>query len=177
MKVERRSKGLSLEGFSELRVGSWVGAVGHGAGGIWTFTSGMVSNIYPDGADKPVFQTQTPLNPGNSGGPFFDRRGRVVGVATAGMKDSQNINFAIRTDAALKRLKGLSGACECLVLRAPSGVPIFVDGKLVGQGPQAIVPAVRKSYEVFAIVGGQMRRLILNFPTQREADLEKTAAR
>ncbi|MBT3223879.1 MAG: hypothetical protein HN348_32830, partial [Proteobacteria bacterium] len=31
----------------QLRVGSWVASVGHGRGGAWTFTTGMVSNIYP----------------------------------------------------------------------------------------------------------------------------------
>jgi S1-C subfamily serine protease len=38
------------------------------------------------------------MNPGNSGGPVVDVKGNVVGVAVAGIKDT-NINFAIPADA------------------------------------------------------------------------------
>lgn len=176
VKVSHRpARPLPLEGFSELRVGSWVAAVGHGAGGIWTLTTGMVSNIYPDGSERPVFQTQIPLNPGNSGGPVFDRKGRVVGVVTASLKETQNINFAIRIDMALKSLKGLQGSCACLVIQAPEGTPVFVDGKLVGQGPRVVVPAVSRSYEIFAVRGGKMDKKMVTYPAQREVTLHGDA--
>lgn len=167
---------LAMDGFGALRIGSWVGSVGHGAGGIWTFTTGLVTNIYPDGAERPVFQTQIPLNPGNSGGPVFDRRGRVVGVVTAGIKEAQNINFAIRVDVAFKSLKGLASACDCLVVKAPAGAPIFVDGVMVGQGPQIILQASRRAYEVFAVVGGKMDRRKITWPETRELVLHVESA-
>jgi S1-C subfamily serine protease len=163
---------LPLTGFSDLRVGSWVASVGHGSGGIWTFTTGMVSNIYPVGAERPVFQTQIPLNPGNSGGPVFDRWGRVAGVVTASLKESQAINFAIRADLAIRKLKGLAELCDCLVVTVPVGLPVFVDGKMVGTGPRVVVPVDKRTHEVFVVVKGQMRRKQVSFPEQREVDLQ-----
>ena len=35
-----------------LRVGAWVAAVGHGRGGIWSFNTGMVSNLYGAGDER-----------------------------------------------------------------------------------------------------------------------------
>jgi len=156
-----------------LRVGNWVASIGHGRGGVWTFTEGMVSNIYPAGSERPVFQTQIPLNPGNSGGPILDRNGRVVGIVTAGLTDSNAINFAIPIDAALRGLPRLSDLASCLVITAPAGVAVFVDGKMAGKGPRVVVPAQNKTYEIFAVIDGQMRRQRATYPKIRKVDLRK----
>lgn len=158
-------------GSRALRVGAWVAAVGHGRGGIWSFNTGMVTNIYPQGADRPVFQTQIPLNPGNSGGPVFDRSGDVVGIATAGLTDANAINFAIRTTVACRTLARLRPLCEVLTLRAPRGVAIFVDGRNVGVGPEVQLPAEGKSYDVFAVIAGKMHQRKVRFPETRLVDL------
>jgi serine protease Do len=115
-----------------LRVGAWAGAIGHGRGGIWTFNTGMVSNIYPLETGRPVFQTQIPLNPGASGGPILDRKGQVIGVVTAGLTDAESINFGIKIDVALRELKPLAARCECLVVLAPVRAP---------PGPTRLTPA------------------------------------
>jgi S1-C subfamily serine protease len=164
---------LVLGESGDFRVGTWVASVGHGMGGIWTFTTGMISNIYPLGAERPVFQTQIPLNPGNSGGPIFDRQGRVLGVVTSGIENTNAINFAIRADVALRKLSKLSASCDCLVITAPAGVPIFVNGKMVGTGPRVVVPATAQTYEVFAVIQGTMRQAKLTFPAQKTVDLSK----
>ena len=41
-----------------------------------------------------MIQTQTPISPGNSGGPLFTSNGKLVGVNSLGA-DGQNINFAV----------------------------------------------------------------------------------
>jgi serine protease Do len=76
------------------KVGEWVGAIGHGSGALFSFNSGMVSNVYAEGADKPVFQTQIPLNPGNSGGPIFNAKGAVVGIVTSAIRSAAAIYSA-----------------------------------------------------------------------------------
>jgi len=158
---------------TELRVGTWAGAVGHGMGGIWAFTTGMVSNIYPLGAERPVFQTQIPVNPGSSGGPIIDRRGRVLGVVTAGIHNAADLNFAIRIDLACTTLPLLADRCLLLTVRAPEGVPVFVDGVMVGKGPVVSVSAMPRAYEVFAVVKGQMRKKKVVVPDERVVDLSR----
>ena len=93
---------------TKLRVGAWVASIGHGAGAIWTFNTGMVSNIYTDkqGA-RPMFQTDMAVNPGSSGGPVIDLDGRAVGVVTAGVTNAQSVNFAIQMDYAKKMMRGI----------------------------------------------------------------------
>ena len=69
-----------------LRVGDWVLAVGNPFGLSGTVTSGIVSAIGGQGRDAQFLdfiQIDAPINRGNSGGPTFDLKGRVVGVNTA----------------------------------------------------------------------------------------------
>lgn len=164
---------LPLDDLASVRIGSWVGAVGHGHGAIWTFNSGMISNIYPDGAERPVFQTQIPLNPGNSGGPIFNRSGRVVGVVTAGIENASSINFGIAMGVARRALGKLAKACECIAISAPKGVPIFVNGVMSGTGPRLVIPAASgKAYDIFAVISGQMKKTRATFPSDREVVLK-----
>ena len=163
---------LPIGGMTDLRVGGWVASVGHNRGGIWTFNTGMVSNIYPRGSERPIFQTQIPLNPGSSGGPIIDRQGRVVGIVTAGLARSNNINFGIRMDEAIRNLKKLAEISDVLIITAPEGIPVFVDGKMAGTGPRVVVPAEPKTYEIFAVINGKMKKVQIEYPAQRSVELQ-----
>ncbi len=154
-----------------LKVGTWVASVGHGEGGIWSFNSGLISNIYPRGKGRPVFQTQIPLNPGSSGGPVVDRQGRVIGIVTAGIKGSNSINFAIRTEVVVSTFPHLKSSCDCLVITAPAGVPVFVDGKMVGSGPRVTHSPGPGKHKVFAVIKGKMTKKIVSYPRQRLVEL------
>jgi S1-C subfamily serine protease len=156
----------------DLRVGAWVASIGHGRGAIWSFNTGMISNIYSEGEDRPVFQTQIPLNPGNSGGPVIDRHGQVVGVVTAGINDAQSINFAIRSEVVLRSFAEVPGNCECLTIAAPPEVPVFVDGKMVGKGPRVVLPVQPGTYEVFVVVDGAMKRIRVRYPDEKTVEFK-----
>jgi serine protease Do len=69
------------------RIGDRVVAIGHPEqGGLWTLTTGVISaevDNFNGVKGKHVFQTETGLNRGNSGGPLLDGEGRMVGVNTA----------------------------------------------------------------------------------------------
>jgi serine protease Do len=154
-----------------VHVGAWAASVGHGQGGIWTFTTGMVTNRYLDDGVT-VFQTQIPVNPGNSGGPVLDRSGTAIGLVTAGMVGADSINFAIPTFEAIRALDGLSGACQCLTVRAPAGAAVFVDGAMVGSGPMVRVPTTPGSHEVFAVIDGKKVDRTASWPDNPEVTLK-----
>jgi S1-C subfamily serine protease len=161
---------LTLAMRPDLRVGAWVASIGHGHGAIWSFNTGMISNIYSQGAEQPVFQTQIPLNPGNSGGPVIDRHGQVVGVVTAGIDSAQSINFAIRSEVVLRSFEELAGSCDCLTIAAPADVPVFVDGKMAGKGPRVMLSARPKTYEVFVVIDGMMKKRQVRYPQEKLVD-------
>lgn len=166
VQIKVDSKPLTL-GSGGLRVGSWVAAVGHGMGGAWTFTTGMVSNIYPHEGGRPVFQTQIPLNPGASGGPVVDRHGQVVGIVAAGIPEASSINFAIRSEVALQTFAQLEASCACIAIEAPSGASVLVDGQLAGKGPRVVVPASPRTYRIQAIVAGALQEQTVRWPERR----------
>lgn len=72
-------------------VGDPVVAIGSPYGLEGTVTQGILSKIWDD-----AYQTDAAINPGNSGGPLLDREGRVLGVNTEQLRDSQGLNFAVR---------------------------------------------------------------------------------
>lgn len=89
-----------------LRVGDWVIAVGNPFGLGGSVTSGIVSAIggqNREGQFLDFIQIDAPINRGNSGGPTFDLKGRVVGVNTAIYSPnggSVGIGFAIPSKVA-----------------------------------------------------------------------------
>lgn len=63
-------------------------------------TEGIVNALTGGRGDATRYQLQTPIQPGNSGGPIFDRSGLVIGVAVSGIDSAggraiQNVNFAV----------------------------------------------------------------------------------
>jgi S1-C subfamily serine protease len=47
-----------------------------------------------------IIQHTAPLNPGNSGGPLVDSRGRVIGINTAIIALAQGIGFSVPANTA-----------------------------------------------------------------------------
>jgi S1-C subfamily serine protease len=101
---------LVLGDSTTVQVGDPTLAIGNPFGLDRTLTSGIVSALQrqiraPNGFSiDNVIQTDTPTNPGNSGGPLLDATGRVIGInsqiATAGGNGSSGIAFAVPINTA-----------------------------------------------------------------------------
>jgi serine protease Do len=83
-----------------LEVGSLVWAAGSPFGLQRTITFGILSAKNRAGVNGNYFQdflqTDAAVNPGNSGGPLVDERGRIIGINTAIMGEVyQGISFAV----------------------------------------------------------------------------------
>lgn len=73
--------------------GARVVVIGAPRGLTQTVSDGIVSATRSY-RDHLLVQITAPISPGSSGGPVFDKFGRVFAVATSGLSDAQALNFA-----------------------------------------------------------------------------------
>jgi len=109
-------KPVEIVSSSTLRVGEPVIAIGNPYGLVGSLTTGVVSALgrtlteedYAGGfAIANIIQTSTPINPGNSGGPLLNAVGKVVGITTAIVSESQGLGFAVPSNAILREISAL----------------------------------------------------------------------
>jgi serine protease Do len=134
LKLDGPPDGLAVVELSEsdrTQIGDRVVAIGHPEqGGLWTLTTGVISAEFENFngvSGKHVFQTETGLNRGNSGGPLLDGEGRMIGVNTAIARVAPDglpitsISFSLKSSVAKKWLReqGVAPAPATAAMPAP----------------------------------------------------------
>jgi S1-C subfamily serine protease len=146
---------VELGDSDRLKVGQLAIAIGNPHGLQTSVTAGVISALgrtlpAPNGRRmiENVIQTDASLNPGNSGGPLVDSRGRVVGVNTAVAPGAQGICFAIPINTG-RWVAGLL-IREGRVRRAYLGIALQ---------PRPIPASWRRRYELEQTVGLEVLRV------------------
>jgi serine protease Do len=139
--VLKISRAGSLKGISPLPladsdhtgIGERVVAIGHPEqGGLWTLTTGTISSQirnFEGIQGKHVFQTETSINKGNSGGPLIDRAGQIVGINSNLARRGKDgtaitgVNFAIKSNVVTGWLSSIGYLPKPRVAKAAPGLP------------------------------------------------------
>jgi serine protease Do len=153
---------LTLGSSDDIKVGSWVVAVGSPFGLEQTVTAGIVSakgRVIGSGPYDNFIQTDASINPGNSGGPLVNMKGEVVGINTAIVAQGQGIGFAIPIDMAKDIAHQLETAGH--VTRGWLGVSI-----------QQMTPELAKSFGMKEEKGALVSQVVPASPAEK-AGLEK----
>lgn len=124
-----------------------------------TISEGLVSSIRrgDDGAVRAI-QTSAAISPGSSGGGLFDDTGRLIGITTFLVRDSQNLNFAMPAEwikdvptrgAALlakrdSRIRSPDGKSDA-VLKGFSGDDVPIVGDVHTYAKTDLTPAAAKA--------------------------------
>ncbi len=147
---------LALADAGNVQQGESVVAIGNPGDALpFSVTKGIVSAIGRFAVAGPGtwIQTDTPMNPGNSGGPLLNLRGEVIGINTQKLvkEGVQGIGFALSATDLLEVLRRFyPGIAAAAAPQAPKGLgsieiasdpdsaEIWVDGKFIGNTPSTL---------------------------------------
>jgi len=111
---------LEMEDAGQQRPGETVLVLGFpkpsvlGLGGEVTVSRGIVSAIRRPTDGRVLVQTDAAVNNGNSGGAMVNSAGRLIGLPTFGIKDSQGLNFAVGAETIRDFLSGITEPARSL---------------------------------------------------------------
>jgi len=71
-------------------------------------TDGIISSKSGFDGDITSYQISAPVQPGNSGGPLFDKSGNLLGIISAKHKDTDNVSYALKANYLKSFLESLS---------------------------------------------------------------------
>lgn len=110
LKIEGNYDFLELDNSNDVRVGEKVIAVGNPLGLSFTVTEGIVSAVDRLGLNNlPYYiQTDVSLNPGNSGGPLINKKGKVIGINNFKVGGSEGLGFALESNQIRLKINEIS---------------------------------------------------------------------
>lgn len=144
---------------NSLEVGALVWAVGSPFGLQHSITAGILSGKNRQGLAGSIYhdflQTDAAVNPGNSGGPLVDVRGRVIGINTAIYGDAyQGISFAIPANEARAVYERLRTEGR-------------VERGMLGVGLEDVSPEVARRFQIVANRGVLVVQVASGSPAEK----------
>jgi S1-C subfamily serine protease len=183
-----------LQGTSkDLQVGQRVFAIGNPFGLDRTLTQGIVSGVGRDirsltgRSIRDVIQTDASVNPGNSGGPLLDSRGRLIGVNTVILSPSgawAGVGFAVPIDTVRRVVDAIitsghvpkpalgvhaAADAQARMLNLPRGV-LIIEATPGGSADRAGLRGTRRD-RVGALVLGDVITALADKPVASVEDL------
>lgn len=110
LKISGQYIPLTLGNSNSVQVGDKVIAIGDPLGLQFSVSEGIVSAISRQGSNglNDYIQTDTSLNPGNSGGPLIDSQGQVVGINNFKISSGENLGFALESNYVKQAINNIS---------------------------------------------------------------------
>jgi S1-C subfamily serine protease len=71
------------------------------------FTNGIISSKSGYKGDITCYQCSAPVQPGNSGGPVFDKQGNIIAVVNAKHLGAENVSYAIKSNYLINLINSL----------------------------------------------------------------------
>jgi S1-C subfamily serine protease len=146
-------------------------ATGKGAPAV-TVGKGSVSSLRnDDDGELKLIQIDASLNPGNSGGPIVDAKGRLVGVVVSGYSGRQGLNFAVPAAELAKLMKGRLDGFELVVTRTAEG-KLAVRAEVGVMDPAAALRGVTLHYLIVPPKGAKPKP---GEPLENQPGVQKVA--
>lgn len=160
LKSEASARTLYLHSSNDPAKGLRVYAIGSPVGLESSVSSGIISSpgrrILAWGE---ALQVDVPVNPGSSGGPLLDEKGRVVGLIFAGLSGFQGLNFALSPSWISRLLPSLFAGGEIELSWIGLGLAKTLDGQLEISYVSSWRQAVRPGDRLLAIDGQPIKEL------------------
>ena len=146
----------------EVGVGEATAAIGHPEHGArWSLTTGRIGGEWADFegvTGKDVYQMETSVNRGNSGGPLLDGNGYMVGINTSIARRSEDglaitgVNFAIKSSVVRKWLGETMAQLDAK--KGKTSEPLPPAPQVAASEPAPLEPERKSEAERHAEVGG-----------------------
>jgi 2-alkenal reductase len=169
---EHRVQAVPLGDSSRVVVGEPVAAIGSPFGnenslsvGVVAATERSIESLTSAYDLVDAIQTDAPINRGNSGGPLFDARGRVIGINAQIRSDSGNaegVGFAVPINSARRSMQQLVANGE-------------VRYAWLGISTQTVTPRIADEFDLGAERGAAVQRVVGGSPAARAGLLGGTS--
>ena len=110
LKVSGNYDALEIGDSNDVNVGEKVIAIGNPLGLQFSVSEGIISAVHREGGNglDVYIQTDTALNPGNSGGPLINKQGVVIGINNFKIGSGENLGFALESNEIIKSVNEIS---------------------------------------------------------------------